>query len=89
MEVRISLLLIVAAVTGSVVTFASGKPIIAVPVDPEVEPARESDLLVSKCFCRRHIQMIYIYAIQIYDFYDLYSIGIIAIQLCARLLFSL
>lgn len=31
--------------------------------------------------------MIYIYAIQIYDFYALYSIGIIAIQLCARLLF--
>lgn len=46
MEVRISLLLIVAAVTGFV-TFASGKPIIAVPVDPEVEPARESELLVS------------------------------------------
>lgn len=45
MEVRIiSLLLAVAAVT-----FANGKPIFKVPVDPDVEPARESELMVSKC----------------------------------------
>ena len=45
MEARsIILLLAVAAVN-----FANGKPIFRVPVDPDVEPARESQLMVSKC----------------------------------------
>ena len=49
MEVRITiaLLLAVAAVT-EYVTFASGKPIFKIPIDPEVEPAREYELMVSK-----------------------------------------
>ena len=45
MEVRsVILLLAIAAVN-----FANGKPIFQVPVDPDMEPARESELMVSKC----------------------------------------
>lgn len=58
MEARILLLLAVTAIL-EFVTFASGKPIVKIPVDPEVEPARESELLVSKYFFpRRHTCMI-------------------------------
>lgn len=45
MEVRSIILLL--AVTA--VNVANGKPIFQVPVDPDVEPARESELMVSKC----------------------------------------
>lgn len=45
MEVRIIMLLL----TVAAVNFANGKPIFQVPVDPDVEPARESELMVSKC----------------------------------------
>lgn len=49
MEVRsIILLLAVAAVN-----VANGKPIFQVPVDPDVEPARESELMVSKCLSHK------------------------------------
>lgn len=44
MEVKISLIVVIAAVSG-VVTFASGKPIASVSVHPDVQPARESELL--------------------------------------------
>lgn len=44
MEVRIIMLLL----TVVAVNFANGKPIFQVPVDPDVEPARESELMVSK-----------------------------------------
>lgn len=49
MEIRsIILLLAVAAVN-----FANGKPIFKVPVDPDVEPAKEHELMVSK-FLSKH-----------------------------------
>lgn len=44
----IILLLAVAAVN-----VANGKPIFQVPVDPDVEPARESELMVSKCLSHK------------------------------------
>lgn len=44
MEVRISLIVVIAAVSGFV-TSANGKPIASVSVDPELQPARESELL--------------------------------------------
>lgn len=47
MEVRISLIVVIAAVSGFV-TSANGKPIASVSVDPELQPARESELLVSE-----------------------------------------
>lgn len=42
MELRIISLLLAVAV------YTSGKPISKIPVDPEVEPAREYELMVSK-----------------------------------------
>ena len=46
MELRIVMLFLAAV---AAVNFANGKPIFQVPVDTDVEPARESELMVSKC----------------------------------------
>ena len=47
MELRIITLFLVAV---AAVNFANGKPIFQVPVDPDVEPARESELMVSTMY---------------------------------------
>ena len=53
MEVRITILTLAVAA----VNFANGKPIFRVPVDPDVEPARESQLMVSK-YLLKHAEVI-------------------------------
>lgn len=62
MEVRsIILLLAVAAVN-----VANGKPIFQVPVDPDVEPARESELMVSKCLSHKSFSAVtFLYEVEV------------------------
>ena len=66
MEVRItiSLLLAFAAIT-EYVTFASGNPISKIPIDPEVEPASEYELMVSKAVVFSYICISFSFSMQI------------------------